>query len=178
MLEDFFENMKNIANFVFWSSLLFVCSSSILAQSPNVEPKLVDQFNRIVYEFAEAKMDILFQELKRNPNAKAYVIVYGAASECIFENSKNKQGETKRVIPHRGLAKRRINFYRNYLTKVRELEPSRLILIDGGFKEKETTEFWLVEKGQTPPKPQPTVDEKNIKFRKGNLKKQDILGEC
>lgn len=171
--------MKIILTLLFAATVLFGTTSIALAQTDDNKPRLFDQFNQFNHEYAAMVMDVFGQKLNNNPQTMAYIIVYGASSDCLFlDNPKTKKSELKRVIPRRDVAQRRINFYRNYMVNIRKFDPSRLVIIDGGYREKETTEFWLVSPGQDAPKPTPTVEEKDIKFRKGKIKRSDILGDC
>jgi hypothetical protein len=171
--------MKTVSNVLFCLMICFGCALSAIAQTQNDKPKLFNKFEFIGVEHAQAIMDVFIQELNEKPTSTAYIIVYGAKSDCLFiVNSKTKQPENKSVLPLKGLAQRRLKFCRDYLINNRGFDKSRLVLIDGGYKEKPSTEFWLVSAGQEPPKPAPTFEEKDVKFRKGKIKKSDVLKDC
>jgi hypothetical protein len=55
---------------------------------------------------------------------------------------------------------------RRYLVMNRGLEPRRVRVVDGGFRERVTVELWLVKLGGQFPKPKPTVLAKNVKYRR------------
>jgi len=44
------------------------------------------------------------------------------------------------------------------------VDPRRIMAIDGGFREEPTFEFWIVPKGSEPPRPAPTVDRSEIVY--------------
>lgn len=80
--------------------------------------------------------------LRKNAVAKVYVIVY--PNPRIVEWAGYLISNTRRMLNERNIA------------------PSRIVLIEGGFREGTTIEFFIVPKGAIPPVSTPTVDEKGI----------------
>ncbi len=144
------------------------------------KPLLFEKFERIANGDAKARMDNFLQELNDNPGAMAYIIVYSGKTEYqSYLNLKTNKYDVECVLPQKGEVLRRINLYKTHLIKTRGLDVARLIIIDGGFKDQTTTEFWMVLGKEELPKPVPTVKAKDVKFRKGYIaKKRDRLKDC
>jgi hypothetical protein len=173
--------MKNLFISVLWLIFLVNGSFTVAAQTEQSKPRLHEQFNQITSGYAKAILDSYLVSLNAEPQAAAFIIVYGKSSnDCVYvRNAKTKKNELKAVLPLKGVIQpRRINFYRNYLINIRGFDPSRLVIVDGGYRENEATELWIVSPGQDNPTPTPTLEEKNIRFRKGKLKPSDIVGDC
>ena len=150
------------------------------AQTQESKPKLVDEFNQVTNGYAKAVIDNFINQFSDDLTSTAYIIFYrGKTSNGQIYNPKTKEYETKCVLPLKVQAAQKLKFYRNYIITNHRFDELRLVLIDGGYKEKESTEFWLVSAGQEPPKPAPTFEEKDVKFRKkGKIRKSDILKDC
>ena len=116
------------------------------AQSAIQHPrKIIDQdINNLEYD--TATLDAFVVELQCDERAIAYIIIYGG-----------KHGRKNE-------AKARGEFTKSYLVKNRDIDASRVFVIDGGYREKFHWEMWLVFQGKEPPKPTPTVEEKDVKF--------------
>jgi hypothetical protein len=66
----------------------------------------------------------------------------------------------------RGFVSNRLRIMRNELVTTHKLSPRRVNIIDGGFREEPLFDFWLVPPGAIPPRPQPTVDRREIVYPK------------
>ncbi len=53
------------------------------------------------------------------------------------------------------------------MTKWRGVPKDRFQLIDGGYDLGYRVEFWVLPIGAEPPKPSPTLERKDVEFRKG-----------
>lgn len=91
------------------------------------------------YDDQKARLDNLAVELQNDPSTTTYVISYG--------------GRTSRI----GQADRLGARARDYLVTQRGIDPSRIVVVNGGFKEEDCVELWIVPSGATPPQPSPTV---------------------
>lgn len=111
----------------------------------------VDEFGDITCEDEMARLDAFAVELRNDPNAQAYIIIYGG-----------RRGR-------RNEAKARAARMKFYLTKIQGLNEKRITTIDGGFREELSCELFITQPGQQPPTPVPTVDLKDVKF-KGKVK--------
>jgi hypothetical protein len=91
------------------------------------------------YDDQKARLDNLAVALQNEQSTTAYIIAYG--------------GRTSRI----GQADRLGGRARDYLVTQRGIGPSRIIVINGGFREEDCVELWVVPSGATPPQPTPTV---------------------
>ncbi|MGH9968211.1 MAG: PEGA domain-containing protein [Pyrinomonadaceae bacterium] len=91
------------------------------------------------YDDQKARLDNLAVELQNDPSATAYVFAYG--------------GRTSRA----GQADRLGSRAREYLVSERGINTSRIVVINGGFREEDCVELWIVPAGATAPQPRPTV---------------------
>ncbi len=78
-------------------------------------------------------------ELQTNPGASGYIIVYS--------------GRTSRP----GTASRLGARAQSYLVTVRGIDMNHLVIIDGGYRERDYFELYFVPQGAAPPQPTPTV---------------------
>ena len=106
-------------------------------------------------------------EFNKTPNSKIYVIYYeGKHNVSNIWSKKLNRYESKLLNPRRGDALNRAKevglFFKEYKFSI-----NNLVLINGGFREDFTLEFWLVPNNAEPPKPTPTISEKEVRFRKG-----------
>lgn len=99
-----------------------------------------------------AQLDSYALQVQNNPADAAYIIVYGG-----------RYGTARHEVSQR---KRRI---RRYLVKNRGIEPERVRVVGGGFREKVTVELWLVGHGARLPRPTATVLPKNVRYKRTKL---------
>lgn len=85
----------------------------------------------------KARLDNFAIELQTNPAMTAYVIVYAA------RNSQKAHGS--------GL----MNRLKDYLVSNRGIDPSRVVTLDGGSRDEDCMELWMVPRGAVPPVPKP-----------------------
>ena len=55
---------------------------------------------------------------------------------------------------------------RDYIVTKRGIDASRLVVVNGGFREEDNVELWVVPSGAAAPLPTPTVQAGEIKRRK------------
>jgi hypothetical protein len=97
------------------------------------------------FDDQKARLDNLAVELQNDPSTSTYVIAYG--------------GRTSRI----GQADRLGSRARDYLVGQRGIDPSRIIVMNGGFREEDCVELWIVPSGATPPEPTPTVQAGDVR---------------
>lgn len=93
----------------------------------------------------KARLDNLVIELQNDPSTKTYLFAYAG---------RNSQA---------GQADRMLARARDYLVNQRGVEASRMILTNGGFREEDSLEVWIVPNGAKPPQPTPTVQAGDVK---------------
>ena len=91
------------------------------------------------FDDQKARLDNLAVELQNDQSTTSYIIAYG--------------GRTSRV----GQADRLGARARDYLVSQRGIDPGRIVVLNGGFREDDCVELWIVPSGATPPRPRPTV---------------------
>ena len=52
---------------------------------------------------------------------------------------------------------------REYLVSQRGIDASRLVVVNGGFREEDSVELWMVPSGAKPPQATPTVKASDVK---------------
>ena len=97
---------------------------------------------------SKARLDNLAVELQNDPSARAYIIAYG--------------GRYSPLAQVEVLMKRA----RDYMVDQRGIDGSRLTIVNGGFRESDNVELWVVPSGATPPRATPTVQAGEVKPRK------------
>jgi hypothetical protein len=142
--------------------------STALAQTSNGAKEL-DKFGSICCEDEMARLDNFAVHLQQEPEAQGYIIFYEGRR---YSSCYNRRAR----IPRRGEAVARAARLKPYLTDRRGLDAKRVIIINGGYRQEWEAELWIVPKGAEPPKPTPTLEMKDVKFRKGRIGKREY--EC
>ena len=136
-------------------TLLFVTLILSLANVSAFSQTLIDSFEYSNAEESMMRIDSFLMYLREKPNAKGYFIIYGGKL--------NKKGEVEAHIKQ----------LPSYL-KMRLVDKNRIVITNGGFREKLSWDFWLVDVGEDLPKPEATVESKNVKT-KGKFKTKNIF---
>jgi len=113
--------------------------------------KEFDEFGDITCEDELARLDNFSVYLQNAPDTLGYIIVYGGR--------RGKRNE----------AKARAARMKYYLTRARRLPARRIVTIDGGYREEQTSELWMSPPGDPAPLPTPTVKVKDVRL-KGRVK--------
>jgi hypothetical protein len=118
------------------------CTTGIIAP---VGPRKIDEYGNIRFNDEKARLDNFAIEMQNDPTAQGYLVCYG--------------GRTGRT----GEAQRRCDRAKDYLVTTRGIDASRVVTVDGGFREDLTVELWIVPSGATPPPASPTVDPSEVR---------------
>lgn len=97
------------------------------------------------YDDQKARLDNLVVELQNEPSTTTYLFAYG--------------GRTSRA----GTAERLLERARDYLVTKRGIDASRIVLANGGFREEDSLEVWIVPQGAKAPQPRPTVQAQEVR---------------
>lgn len=143
--------VKTLLLFLF----LLAFQSAFAQEKPTA--KLIDSFPYSNSEGASAKIDNFRIWLNNSPTNGGYVIVYGGRI--------GKKGEVAAHI--RGIKQA------FYLKKV-DLE--RVPVVNGGYREKLTVEFWVIPEGSVAPPLSPSINAKKVRFK--GISKKTIPYEC
>ena len=90
--------------------------------------------------------------------AQGYVIFYGGRS---YHGRLARRGESEA----------RVNRIKKYLLKNRGIDVGRIVMINGGYRERWGAELWIAPFGTQSPTPTPTLGIKDMKFRRGKIRK-------
>lgn len=93
------------------------------------------------FDDQKARLDNLGVELQNDPSATTYVIAYGGRS--------SRAGQAD-LLGTRA---------RDYLVEKRAIDRSRIMVLNGGYREEDCVELWIVPKGAAPPQATPTAGE-------------------
>lgn len=111
------------------------------------ESREFDECNNCTFDDQKARLDNLAVELQNDPSTRAYVIAYG--------------GRYSPLAKVEVLMKRA----RDYIVDERGIDASRLVIVNGGFREADSVELWVVPAGAAPPRATPTVQAGEVKPR-------------
>ena len=98
-----------------------------------------DVCNSCSYDDQKARLDNLAVELQNDQSATVYVIAYGGRTGPIGQ------------ADHLGVRAK------EYLVTRRGIDAPRIMVLNGGFREEDSVELWIVPSGAKPPQPTPTV---------------------
>ena len=104
-----------------------------------------DECNSCSYDDQKARLDNLAVELQNDPSMRAYIIAYGG-----------------RMSPY-GQVEKLMSRARDYLVTERGIHASRFTIVNGGFREEDSVELWIVPSGAAVPRATPTVQAGDVK---------------
>lgn len=107
-----------------------------------------DECDNCTYDDQKARLDNLAVELQNDPSTRAYIIAYGGRYSPISQVE---------VLMKRA---------RDYIVEQRGIDASRLAIVNGGFREGDSVELWVVPAGAEAPRATPTVQAGEVKPRK------------
>jgi hypothetical protein len=100
----------------------------------------IDEYGKIGHCDETARLDNFAIELQNEPSSNGYLVVYVGKNDLPSWT----EGILKRAA--------------SYLVESRGLEPARVKVIDGGYREERTTELWVVPANDPAPQPSNTLD--------------------
>lgn len=107
-----------------------------------------DECNNCTFDDQKARLDNLAVELQNDPSTRAYIIAYG--------------GRTSPLAQVEILMKRA----RDYIIEQRGIDAARITTLNGGFREDDSVELWVVPSGAAPPQATPTIQAGEVKPKK------------
>ncbi len=120
--------------------------------SPDRYARKIDEFYGTDWEAAMARLDNFDIVLKNEPSSIGVFIVYG--------------GQRRR----RGEARAWGKCLKDYMVNRRGINADSIVVLDGGYRDSLTVELWQSVSKEYIPTPAPTVDQKDVKFRRGKTK--------
>ena len=122
------------------------CAQTVQAVSvvAPIEKKIIvarefDECNACTFDDQKARLDNLAVELQNDPSTRGYILAYGGRMSPI--------GQVEKLMSRA----------RDYLVTQRGIDASRLVVVNGGFREADSVELWIVPSGAAAPQPTPTV---------------------
>ena len=126
------------------------------AKLKRVEHYPLDEFGNIRFEDATARLDNfviqLFLLQEKEPGWRGYIVVYAGRHS------------------HIGEAEFKANCYKNYLVRVRQMNPAKLFAVDGGYREDMQVQLYLGPPDYYPPVLSPNVSPKKVQPIKRRLR--------
>lgn len=118
---------------------------------------MFDQYSKLSSKDEKARLSNLARfMLQEEPDFIAYIIAY---------NGKNSCKDQAQIRAHRA---------KDYLLNKHKISSERLIIIDGGYQEKLSFEFYVFPKEAVSPTGSPTLEENEVKIA-GNCKIKETL---
>jgi hypothetical protein len=117
-----------------------------------------DEYGDILFSDEKARLDNFAIQIQNSPETNAHVIVYAGQ---------------KAVAAEAQLRGERI---KNYLINVRELDPKRVTVVDGGHMNSLTVQLYVLPDGVTPPEPDPTVKPEDVQIIFEKQKRRVLKG--
>ncbi|HJR07416.1 MAG TPA: PEGA domain-containing protein [Pyrinomonadaceae bacterium] len=106
-------------------------------EKPPVLAKSFAEFPSVAFNEDKANLDNFAIALQGEPGSRGYIIVYGGRRSR--PGRANQLGERSR----------------QYLVNTRNIDPNRIVIVNGGTRETDSFELWLVPQGATPPQASP-----------------------
>lgn len=112
------------------------------------DPVMFDLYGKVLWGDEKARLDNAAIYLQREPaNFVLYLVGYGGRNACMGE----AQGRVLRA--------------KNHLVAKRGIPSSRVGTIDGGYRDEQMVEIWLLPRDIGEPYPSPTVDKSEVQLR-------------
>jgi hypothetical protein len=106
---------------------------------PIVKQKCYDCFPFTAFDDTKARLDNLAIELQNAPSSQGYIIAYAGRD--------SRAGQADRLIKRA----------KDYMVKQRGIDASRISVINGGYRDTDYFELWVVPQGAEPPQPTPAT---------------------
>ena len=155
-----------------WAAMVLSCVTTLVAHAVTPPTQVFDRFGDICCDDEKARLDNFANELRHSSEARGYIIFYGGQ-----RHNYPYCDSAQQKLPRRGEGEARAARLKPYLVVARGLDPKRIVVVNGVYRESWTAELWIVPKGASPPTPSPTVQPQDIRFRRGRIKKRDYACE-
>jgi hypothetical protein len=91
------------------------------------------------FDDQKARLDNLGIELQNDPTTTSYIFAYAGRN--------SRPGQAEKLLTRA----------KDYLVQKRAIDPARLVILNGGYREEDCVELWIVPQGATPPQATPSV---------------------
>jgi hypothetical protein len=110
----------------------------------------IEEYGDVSFDVERNYLDLMAQRLRGEPGTRSWIVAY--AGRFAYENEALERAEQ---------AKR-------YLVEKHGIEPKRVVVVDGGFREWRSIELWLEESGAlNEPLATPTLKRDQVQIQKG-----------
>lgn len=140
---------------------IFLLSGIISAQ---ISAEMIDEFGWVPCEDLRSRLDNFLATLSDRPLATGFVYMYEGKYGVTLYDRKKPRAETR--PPVFGETAHRTNIFRTHF-RFRKFDLSRILFVDGGFRDSFLVQFWIIPHGALPPPAQPTLEQ--MTFRKGKF---------
>ena len=130
-------------------------STTVVAPRTPALPHKFAEFPSTGFDSDKEHLDRLATFLRNSPDAGAYLIAY--------TRQRRRSGQTVRLAARA----------RDYLLKssvISGIDPKWVVAVNGGYRERETYEIWIVPRGARPPLPTPTVPPATVRIKRGSTR--------
>ncbi len=158
---------------VFLAIVVFVTVLPVTGQQAT--PRLVDHYERICDEDEQARLDFLHIEVRKEPEARVYIVTYGGRcySNCMIDYPRHR-----RQFPRKTSEQVWASRIKQYLIDVRGMDPAQIVLVDGGHRKSWEAELWIVPKGAPEPPLSPTLKPEDIVYKTGKVTERELRTGC
>lgn len=115
----------------------FATNVQAMPPPPRAEARSFAEFPSVTFNEDKANFDNFAVALQSDPTAQGYIIVY---------NGRDSRRARLNAL---------VNRSRDYVVNSRNIDRSRITVMNGGPRETDTIELWLVPRGAPPPRPTP-----------------------
>lgn len=119
----------------------------LVAEPEGSSPRKTDEFGDVPCNEELARLDQFASELLNDPDAFGVLYVYGG-----------KRGRKR-------AAKARVARMSYYLEDTKDIDQTRFIAVEAGYRKNFSTEIWIWHPGNSAPTPTPTLSRKKVRFR-------------
>lgn len=123
----------------------YAATNVVRTPRPPREAREYDVCCNCSFDDQKARLDNLAVEMQNDPSASAYIVSYG--------------GRTSRM----GEADRLGTRARDYLVNKRGIDGARVVVVNGGYREEDCVEMWIVPRGAEVPQPRPTLQPSDVR---------------
>ena len=149
--------------------VLVLVSVEVSSRPFSEEARLFDRFENIYCEDEKARLDNFVNQLRDQQLAIGYIVFYGGLE---YGREYGRPGRIR--LPRRNEAEARASRLKPYIVNGwPDLDPRRIIVVNGGYRKTWQAELWVVPNGAKPPVPTPTLKPEQVKFRKGVAREKD-----
>ena len=111
----------------------------------HAEAREYDVCCNCAFDDQKARLDNLAIEMQNDPSATAYIVGYGGRT--------SRSGEADRLVARA----------RDYLVHKRGIDVARVVVVNGGYREENCVEMWIVPRGAAVPEARPTLQPSDVR---------------